>query len=54
MGSGESLLAFPLILTVHTIGMGFLAGTSWAIGLRILGLLPRVPVAALANFYPVV
>jgi hypothetical protein len=28
---GPSMLAFPLILTVHTIGMGFLAGTSSAI-----------------------
>jgi hypothetical protein len=50
---GESLFAFPLILTVHTIGMGFLAGTSSAIGLRILGLAKGVPVAALAKFYPV-
>ncbi len=50
----DSLIAFPLILTVHTIGMGFLAGTSWAIDLRILGVAPRVPLPALDKFYPVI
>jgi hypothetical protein len=50
---GDSMLAFPLILTVHTIGMGFLAGTSSAIDLRILGAARRVPLPALANFYPI-
>jgi hypothetical protein len=50
---GESMLGFPLILTVHTIGMGFLAGTSSAIDLRILGVARGVPIAALEKFYPV-
>ena len=51
---GESLLAFPAILTVHTIGMGFLAGTNWAIAARILGVAPGVPVNVLERFYPVI
>ncbi len=50
---GPSLLAFPLILTVHTIGMGFLAGVSAAINLRILGVAPTVPLHVLPKFYPV-
>src|SRR4051794_28111683 len=50
---GPSMLAFPLILTVHTIGMGFLAGTSSAIDLRILGVARHVPLPALEKFYPV-
>jgi hypothetical protein len=50
---GPSLLAFPAILTLHTIGMGFLAGTSAAIDLRILGVAPRVPLPAMQSFYPV-
>jgi hypothetical protein len=50
---GDSLIAFPLILTIHTIGMGFLAGTSWAIDMRILGVAPRVPMRMLEKFYPV-
>ena len=50
---GESMYAFPLILSVHTLGMGFLAGTSAGIDLRVLGLANRVPLSALAKFYPV-
>lgn len=51
---GESLLAFPTILTIHTIGMGFLAGTSSAIGFRILGVAKGVPLPVLEKFYPVI
>jgi Family of unknown function (DUF6644) len=50
---GDSLFVFPLFLTVHTIGMGLLAGTSSAIDLRILGYARGIPLAALAKFYPV-
>jgi hypothetical protein len=51
---GDSYFAFPLILTVHTIGMGFLAGTNWAIDLRILGVARHVPVSALGKFFPII
>jgi hypothetical protein len=51
---GESYFAFPLILTVHTVGMGFLAGTSSAIDLRLLGFAPKIPVSGLDKFYPVI
>jgi hypothetical protein len=50
---GESMLAFPAILSAHTLGMGFLAGTSAGIDLRLLGIANRVPLSALAKFYPV-
>jgi hypothetical protein len=50
---GESMYAFPLILSAHTLGMGFLAGTSAGIDLRVLGLAKRVPLSELARFYPV-
>jgi hypothetical protein len=50
---GESMLAFPTILSAHTLGMGFLAGTSVGIDLRILGVADRVPLPALEKFYPV-
>ena len=35
--SGGGEFVFPIIVTLHTIGMGFLAGGSTAIDLRILG-----------------
>jgi hypothetical protein len=50
---GESMLGFPTILSFHTLGMGFLAGTSAGIDLRLLGVANRVPVSALEKFYPV-
>jgi hypothetical protein len=49
---GESLLAFPAIITLHTICMGFLAGGSTAIDLRILGMAPGIPLRAMVRFYP--
>ncbi len=49
---GDSMLAFPTIITLHTIGMGFLAGSSSAIALRILGAAPGIPLDALRRFYP--
>jgi hypothetical protein len=48
---GESMLAFPTILSFHTLGMGFLAGTSAGMDLRLLGVANRVPLAELAKFY---
>jgi hypothetical protein len=50
---GESMLGFPSILSAHTLGMGFLAGTSVCIDLRLLGFAHRVPLSALEKFYPV-
>jgi hypothetical protein len=50
---GESMLGFPAILSAHTVGMGFLAGTGAGIDLRLLGMADRVPISALDKFYPV-
>lgn len=48
----ESILAFPTIITMHVIGMGFLAGGSAAIDLRILGFAPGIPLKAMRRFLP--
>ena len=48
-----SLLAFPFVLIVHAWGMGFLAGSNAALGLRIIGFAPRVSLSAMEKFYPV-
>src|SRR5258708_8903491 len=50
---GDSMLAFPSILTVHVLGTGFLAGTSSVIALRILGFARQVPLGLLEKFYPI-
>ena len=47
------MFAFPFILVVHAWGMGLLAGSNAAVGLRILGFAPRVPLSGMQKFYPV-
>jgi len=51
-GSG-SIWAYPLVLTMHTMGMGILVGFNWALDLRLLGIGRRIPVRALDRFFPV-
>ena len=48
-----SMFAFPGILTLHAIGMGFAVGISAAIDLRILGVAPNVPLRELRRFLPI-
>ena len=48
----DSLFAFPGIITVHAVGLGFLAGGSAAIDLRILGFAPGVSLRAMGRFLP--
>jgi hypothetical protein len=52
--TGPSMLGFPAILSAHTLGMGFLAGTSAGIDLRLLGVANRVPITSLEKFYPII
>jgi hypothetical protein len=49
-----SLFGFPTILALHTVGMGFAVGFSWAIDLRILGVASRVPLKELKRFVPII
>jgi hypothetical protein len=53
MRESPSLFAFPMILAVHTIGLGLLAGINGALNLRLLGFAPGIPVAAFRRFLPV-
>lgn len=47
-----SIWAFPMILSFHTIGMGFVAGLNAAVDLRILGFAARAPMFELRRFFP--
>jgi SNF family Na+-dependent transporter len=49
-----SLWAFPGILLLHTYGMAILVGVIAGIDLRILGLMPAVPLAPLRKLLPLV
>ena len=50
----ESLspFAFPTVLTLHTVSMGFLAGFSAVVDLRILGVARAVPLLEMKRFLP--
>ena len=49
----ESSWAYPLILTLHTVGLALLVGTSAFIDLRVLGVGSEVPLAPLKGLSPV-
>jgi hypothetical protein len=49
-----SLWAFPGILLLHTYGMAILVGIIAGIDLKILGLMPALPLAPLQKFVPLV
>lgn len=51
--SSPSLLAFPGIISLHAIGMGFAVGISVAIDLRLLGFAPGVRLAELRRYLPI-
>ena len=47
----SSLWAYPTILFMHTVGLGFLVGLNAAIDLRILGFARRMPLAPMERFF---
>ena len=48
-----SLLAFPGIISLHAIGMGFSVGINAMLDLRLLGVAPRIPAEELRRLFPV-
>jgi hypothetical protein len=49
-----SLFAFPGILTLHAIGMGFAVGICLAVDLRLLGVAPGVSLVDMRRYVPIV
>jgi hypothetical protein len=49
-----SIWAYPTILTVHTVGMGIVAGLTAVIALRLLGMSPATPIKPLERLLPIV
>jgi len=49
VASDPSLLAYPTILTLHTVGMAIVVGTCVVMDLRLLGIGGDVPLSALAR-----
>jgi len=49
-----SIWAYPTILTVHTVGMGIVAGLTAIICLRLLGMAPALPIKPLEKLLPII
>jgi hypothetical protein len=49
-----SMFAFPGILALHAIGMGFAVGICLALDLRVLGVAPGLQIAEMRRFVPLV
>lgn len=47
-----SLLGYTLYLALHTLGLVFLLGPVVVIGFRMAGLVPKLPIAAMRSFFP--
>ena len=47
-----SLLGYPTILFLHTIGLATVAGLNASLNLRLLGFAPAVPIAPLGRLFP--
>jgi hypothetical protein len=52
MRESPSVFAFPIILSMHTIGMGLVAGINGALDLTILGCVPGVSASDIKRFFP--
>ena len=47
-----SIWSYPLVLTLHTVGLGIVVGISCAVDLRILGVARAVPLRPFEKFFP--
>jgi hypothetical protein len=52
MRESPSVWAFPTILTLHTIGLAVLVGSSWVLDLRLLGISRNTPLSAFRWVFP--
>ena len=49
----DTIWAYPTVLTLHTVGLALLVGANTALDLRLLGFGKKLPIASLANTFPI-
>jgi hypothetical protein len=54
VGQSPSVWSLPTVLTLHTTGLALVVGASWVLDLRLLGIIPTVPLSAFRWVFPVV
>lgn len=50
--SSDSIWAYPMILTLHTIGLGIVVGAAVVIDFRLLGVGPGIPLEEVRRVFP--
>ena len=53
IAGSESLLSFPLVLFLHSVGMGLSAGSAYVICMRLVGVGRPLPVSSLRVFFKI-
>jgi len=53
VGESGSLLGYPTVLFLHTLGLGTVAGVSAGVALRVLGFGRNVPLEVLDRLFPI-
>ena len=53
VGESGSLLGYPTVLFLHTLGLGTVAGVSAGLALRVLGFGRNVPLEVLDRLFPI-
>jgi hypothetical protein len=48
----DSIWAYPMILTMHTVGLGIVVGAAAILDLRLLGIGPGIPVQEMRRILP--
>jgi hypothetical protein len=54
VAGGDTIFAFPMILALHTVGLGIVVGVSSLIDFRLLGLARSIPLAELKGAFRVI
>jgi hypothetical protein len=49
----QSEVGYPLLLSIHSIGMAAVAGLMLVLDLRVLGVAPQIPISAFRRFMPI-
>ena len=49
--SAPTLLAYPTILMLHTVGLAMIVGPAWVLDMRLLGFGARMPIEALRGAF---
>jgi hypothetical protein len=49
----DSIWAYPMILTMHTVGLGIVVGAAVIVDLRLLGVGPGIPLEEVERLFPI-